>query len=882
MKDKKGTLPLVANMIIGLVILGAGTMFVTSDIGRPYFNSLSELMFPKLTPGCDTNSVDSINGLAYALNCVGMHHAGVDVTEICPEQNESGSKIVICHGEDENYQCEVQGFELTRSPDYDESDPEGWITGMGDPNCLVYYEAFPEEEAADWKVRVQEFSWGGMLLGGTLNMIPGMKNPVKATYNGLKLSAKGLIKVVKEPFWIPKMLSQVPGAVIRTPGVIYKASKATFQKAVLERRLLLQGVKRANGALNYVLHGKTILDDPISTQLTKAMIEESNEYILKNSKFVGKEFENALIIRLETESGGLITEAEAKSIARNYRSSLEYIIEGSKGNTLTKLQRLRHLNIYDDFMQAGLHSGGWTEKMMKDEIEKSIKIYNKLPASQKNNILLSAKRLSEFYITPKTLKSAPFQLWAVDTVGQLNITESFLNEDNAEAVSAFTSCGVMLGASTGTLACAFVTSVGVMAAYIDNDNEKYNPVGINAIGYKTNYYDVQIEYLENIINYYYIALKRDDHQRETRFFLASPCKTEKVVVKHEIIECYIKECKNDVICCNKTINPEIGSTTTGVQKELMWLPEDSCVGFPENYNAYDAPNSGTMQNSYIFNKPKGQKVALYTDITTNLDGKIELPAGTVAIATFDTTGYDIVDMADEIVSDSFCLTEDKPLNFGNCQGAFYETEPDDYSTKEYYPINYPYITTIDQYEGTGIEYTPGNNLEWYSTVEIKSSEYSYNDLTGRNIEGDDYYIQFQSATEHNDEVQNLGSSSIFIPKLYMDAYGMGIKQCETNPKHMENLWKTKTKTTINALTVDVEFDESFDGNNYCYAGKDFWASTLKGGAMLVTVGVAIVADIVLVGTGVGTMGIPAVNFVTGAAYEGFVYLVDKSNAWPHR
>ncbi|MCK5042770.1 MAG: hypothetical protein KAR51_01980, partial [Candidatus Aenigmarchaeota archaeon] len=166
---KKGQLTLMYNMIIGVVLLGAGTLFVTSDIGQPLLDAVSEYMFPAYTAGCDTNSVNSILGLTYALDCMGMAHTGVDVRDICPPQKVFGNKVVACYGEGENYQCEVQGFELTKDPEYE--DPEFWITGMGDPNCLVYYEAFPEEQAADWKVRVQDFDILGIAVGGVINVV---------------------------------------------------------------------------------------------------------------------------------------------------------------------------------------------------------------------------------------------------------------------------------------------------------------------------------------------------------------------------------------------------------------------------------------------------------------------------------------------------------------------------------------------------------------------------------------------------------------------------------------------------------------------------------------------------------------------------------------
>ncbi|MCK5342221.1 MAG: hypothetical protein KAR20_02390, partial [Candidatus Heimdallarchaeota archaeon] len=615
--------------------------------------------------------------------------------------------------------------------------------------------------------------------------------------------------------------------------------------------------------------------------------EETFEYVVKKDMSLGRKFEQKVMENIETKLPGIFSLEERKYISENMESYARYINGKSVKTQMSDIQKMRYWNIYGDLM---LNQGvPWTKSTMEEQIKKTLKIYKNIAPSQKEMMLARAKAVGEFYMNPKIMHSSTFQLFAVDLADDLD--ESFIhdNSEYTDELNAMATCPIMLGKSggvapkaMGTLSCAMIVSMGVMIAYIDNDNEKYNPVGINAIGYKTNYYDVQTEYLENIINYYYIALKRDDHQRETRFFLASPCKTEKVVVKHEIIECYVKECKNDVVCCNKTIAYDpYSSNGNGIEKELMWLPKDSCFGYPENYNALLAPSSSSTQNAYLFENKNGQNEVLYTDITLNTNNEIELK-NQIVIGTFDSTGWSIdTGIGDEIVSDSECMTT--PPAIGNCQGAFYETEPENYFTKEYYPLNYPYITTIDQYEGTGIEYKPGDNQEWFNTVEIKSSENYYkHNPSDFEISEEDYYIQFANAMEHNDEIQNSGSSSVFVPKLYMDSYGTGIKQCETNPKHIMTLWKTKTKTNIDALTVDVEFDYSFEGNNYCYAGKDLLASTLKGGAMLVTVGVAIVADIVLAGTGVGAMAIPAVNFITGAAYEGIVYIVDKSNAWPHR
>ena len=863
MKNKKGTLPLVANLIIGLVILGAGTMFVTSDIGQPLFEFLTNYAFPELTPGCDTNSIRSIQALAYALNCVGMSHAGVDVTELCPAQKEFGTKVAVCYGEDENYNCEVQGFELTKDPEYDESDPEGWITGMGDPNCLVYYEAFPEDQAADWKVRVEDFSWGGVMLGGALNMIPGAKQITNAGWKGIKVSMKTIVNTMTDPQFILKAL--------KVPGKLYG-------KMVLEKKILSHGIKNADGIIRYVFYGaEDAIEDEIREELTKDLILDSQEYLMKNTKFDGKEFEKTLITKMEQKYPTL-HKLQREVIAKNYRNSLEYVVSESKGDALIKLQNLRRLNIYDDFMFGGLASGGWTQKMMTEEIEKSLKIYNNLAKSQKEIILSDAKRLSEFYMQAKPLEQGIFQLWAIDLVTE-NIPESVLSEDNAEAVNAFSTCGVMLGIkSKGTLLCAFVTSVGISAAYIDNDNEKYNPVGINALGYKSNYYNVQTEQLEDIINYYYIALSRDEPQRPTRFFLASPCKTEKVIVKHEKMGCYVTECKNDLVCCNKTT--EVNYNSMGVERELTWTTKDNCMAFPDYYDP-NAPNSGT-QNGYLFGNPNGDSTVLYTENTANADGTITFPDTGLQLGLVGPTGYQIdLNLGDQIVSDNKCIDEGLEVSAGGrCQGAYYNIDTPYDPKEEYYYLTHPQITTLGRYEGADTKYKPDESSSWSSTVEINSAADYYNGATEKEIDGTEYYVQFNSAQVHNSEIVDTGNSYVEIPTLYMDADGNGIKQCE--PYNLNNLWKTEVNTDINALKVYVEFDNSFEGTNYCYAGVDWLGGSIKTSAMLAGVAIDIVASAALTTSVVGVVLIPTVNFITGASYEIVAHYVDKWNAWPNR
>ena len=878
MRDKKGTLPLVANMIIGLVILGAGTMFVTSDIGQPYFEALNNFMFPAMTAGCDTNSVNSIIALAYALNCTGMHHAGIDVTDICPPQKLFGSKIAVCYGEYEDYNCEVQGFELTKDPDYDESDPDGWIAGMGDPNCLVYYEAFPEEQAADWKVRVEDWNIIGIAIGGTMNMIPGFgKLGNAAAKSVIKNSIKGTINVILKR------------------QIIYNTLKKSISKAALKEskellvKKFMQTSKASTNMVKYLVRGRTP-----TTALSEANTQLVNEFITKNTfKYVIKEADAIAISQIrkemleefEKDIPGLLTKNEKELVIKEIDSYVNVIKpQKSAMKQITELGNMRRMNIYGDLM---LNQGTqFTRATMKTQIKKSANILKNIPKNQKEMLLTNARKLSSGYMSPKMLTKTPVQLWAIDMATE-NLPEDFVDEDNADAINALSSCGAMLGVSGGTLVCAFVTSVGVMAAYIDNDNEKYNPVGINSLGYKRNYYDVQSEKLDDILNYYYIALKRDDFQTNKRFFLASPCKTEKVVVKHEIMSCYYRECKNNYVCCEKKVKDMSG---TWIPFELAWELEDQCI------TSGEALTSATLHNSFEFLKvgvlvgaltvasPVAvlgtSAVVAYFDEVNVIDPNTGELSPNINIGGHEfklfngIEGVREMDSYDDEVLEQDCVDAGqgpKPAD-GICKGAYFKEG-------QYYGLNNPIIKTVaNDFVNTYPEKYPN----WNSKIEIETpiNYYYYNDAATGPIVNEvlamEHNIQFETIENYNS-----GFTTNLKPAgLMMDASGNGIKQCtQVFDKLLDgfNPWREKTKENIEALTVNVELDKTFEGTNYCYASLAWKEGILKTGAML-----TVVAIDILVAAPTGGLAAPAIMFATGAAYEMFAHVVDKKNAWPNR
>ncbi len=869
------------NLIIGVVLLGAGTLFVTSDLGQPILDKISNYMFPTLTAGCDTNSVNSIMGLAYALDCTGMAHAGIDVRDICPPQKMFGNKVVACYGEGDNYQCEVQGFELTKDPEYDQ--PEPWIVGMGDPNCLVYYEAFPEEQAADWKVRVQDFDIVAIFVGGAINVATaGTAAGIKAPFRILK--------------GIPKGASVIKNLVKKIASISLKGTKKLMIKKF--RNVL----KATDNEASHVLKrfGKT-LQPADRDGLNDVVSDKTFEYVMKKDVSTGKQFKKEVMDAIETRLPNKFTSSEKKYFAENMDSYVRFINGKSVKGQISDIQKMRYWNIYGDLM---LNQGTpWTKEVMEAQIKKSMKIYKNVPTSQKEMMLVRAKAVGEFYMNPKVMDSSTFKLFAVDLADDLDDSFISSNPDYSEELNAMATCPIMVGSSgglapraMGTLSCALIVSLGLMAAYVDNDNEKYEPVGINALGYKKNYYGVDTEKLADVVNFYYVALKRDDSQQPRRFFLASPCRTEKVTVKHEKISCYYSECHVETVCCEKKIRNIDGDW---VHDEYIWADKKECITEAEDWTEGIVHNTGeVIKRGFLYSVPGMGFVVLYAETQ---DGQITLNGQDIQIFgelrhAAPSGSYDVEHP--NIVCENAGIGSQTT---NHCFGAYAATRNKllDVSLKTWLSNPSPVqqasvigtnVGTVDRFFFTKypIILTLGNSKmtdenpnifkpseDWNSNVEIKSPTYFYSDPTFQTLEPN---INKQAETGLLNN--NVVNTHIVPTYLYMDASGNGIKQCIQSYERTEtyfNPWAQDMKEDVDALTVDVELDYSFEGNNYCYAGSDWGATAAKGVIMLGLVAIDLVATTASLG-----LATPVVLFVTGSAYETAAHFIDKASAWPHR
>ncbi|NOQ55918.1 MAG: hypothetical protein GQ477_03890 [Nanohaloarchaea archaeon] len=366
------------------------------------------------------------------------------------------------------------------------------------------------------------------------------------------------------------------------------------------------------------------------------------------------------------------------------------------------------------------------------------------------------------------------------------------------------------------------------------------------------------------------------------------------------MSCYYTECHNDMVCCQRK---EYDYTNQEyVNSYIEWAPESSCkdfsyVGTVWN-NMGNVVKAGLLFDGYV----TGGALVMYADLTNNPDladlGN-DWKSGTITVSghSFDIEmkswkGFRDKGSFPEKIDNSECEIKNSlpiddpeylPLKpMGICRGTY--TATTSYlgffeSNLKYFYTDYPLITTIGTENEGIIANTRPNNYgvgEWNSLVEIESPETYYHMYDAIN-EVEAYNVQAQTALdfENGDTAAELSD----IP-LYMFPDGNGIKKCLQLSDRMSvviNPWAHDIQTDIDTLTVDVEFDETFEGINYCYSSFG-WESAISktvifGALLAAEAGVTLIS---------GGTGLAPAMFISGALYEMGAHYIDKWNAWPDR
>ena len=200
---------------------------------------------------------------------------GYDVALECNEGVLFGSSCVKCELDESRFKCKVNNFYLPQTGAGDRGTLDRWIAGLGDPEFVLYYEAFPEGEDEYWKPDYASYS--PLLLYG-------------ASIASLILPADAeLIKAVHQERRLTDIL--VDNTLIgKIGGSLFKQAQR------VKKGLFLLGVKNADFAARLDLIELALRKSDIMFQDSTEFLPLIRKYVDENSV---KPVLSLLIITLE-------------------------------------------------------------------------------------------------------------------------------------------------------------------------------------------------------------------------------------------------------------------------------------------------------------------------------------------------------------------------------------------------------------------------------------------------------------------------------------------------------------------------------------------------------------------------------------------------------
>ncbi|MCK5322362.1 MAG: hypothetical protein KAJ47_03795, partial [Candidatus Aenigmarchaeota archaeon] len=211
-KKKKAQTGFVRALLLCVLIIAVvGGLFIV-PMGNKLYDALSGYMFPSFAQeGCGDRAEDSIDALVFAIDCTALQahkDESGDDTEFtdygCPETDEKikfGSTAYVQNSSDDPY-YHVHNLDI--SQDFKE-DISGslfrhainFARGYGAPECIVYYEQFPQEEMDQWKMDPNRISWAAIGTSATIGLAGEGFSALKYIGKGVKAVGSGTKGVVK-------------------------------------------------------------------------------------------------------------------------------------------------------------------------------------------------------------------------------------------------------------------------------------------------------------------------------------------------------------------------------------------------------------------------------------------------------------------------------------------------------------------------------------------------------------------------------------------------------------------------------------------------------------------------------------------------------------
>ena len=496
--------------------------------------------------------------------------SGITYGRVCLECSNEGT-----------FTCKIKNFELPQEGE--ESLLHDFVAGLGDPEYLLYYEQFPEDQATFWNLDAFSIQPSMLFLGAAVSGVFPLGDDLKAAFKAG--SAGRAIRSISE-YKLLAGIGRAPSRIFRAMTSFNKiflrenaegaAKKNLIKWALLKSNEIIMDPDNADEALEivskYVKKGRLVgsqagLEDDLITffkrnlddmdsldELGKARHPFARETITERAELY------KLNPGLKGKSDEAIRELAKRDIARDYARTYARNIQTELGRSLSKDQiekitmKNRIANIFRNFRRG---DGTIDEKLFKKFLEDNgknldemIKLLdnNKLKPDQIGRMIGTAAEVASEYPADKWIYlSRQFEKQLAEQSDDF----ARLMGTNDDAIGAITDKVLAIvnkvpiaGKPTVLAARGLeqankhriltIIGLGLIANGIDSTNEKFDRAGKDTLVLNIpNWIGPNVDHDLKAAKAYALILQDEDNNPQ-RFHLVSPCKADLTLTRELI------------------------------------------------------------------------------------------------------------------------------------------------------------------------------------------------------------------------------------------------------------------------------------------------------------------------------------------------------------
>lgn len=445
--------------------------------------------------------------------------------------------------------CEVNNFNLIQErPEDFEAEP--WIRGTGDPSYLLYYEAFPEQEASYWHVDMYSISTAAIKTGAIANFIFGPGASKFATKMVARTQGK---KVLSKEFWTifgEEVTSTASNLLLvkSFKNIMWLFAKNT-EGQIYKKKLLVNILRNELGEEFVKLNDAQILD--LLTRLSRG------GHILENGAIKTEGLEKTIRTFFQDRAWELNMLPTVENVEQQIQLYTRKLTDDlAKPITKQQILLIRTRERVKSVIEQALDKGA---KVAVKDMDDAVKAIYKLPMKQQRRIIqeglermegMTEKELEEYI--KKFASTSKVKQITTKLTGVIENTPGIRIPAKLAKLGFKTTKAGLLSSRDHKLATILVWTI--IATQFESANEKLNPQGSNTLYLNKpiisehavgdmgfNLPERETDILGDFKEVPYLELIKDEEQTPERLHLVSPCNNATITMNWSHSSCSLSK-----------------------------------------------------------------------------------------------------------------------------------------------------------------------------------------------------------------------------------------------------------------------------------------------------------------------------------------------------